>query len=54
MHRLRNSPVKKEYEDMKAYKDDLFDMRLKLARLNKSLPWEMEDLELLKSMKEGK
>ena len=55
MHRLRNRPVKKEYEDMKAYKDDLFDLRLKLARLNKSFPWEMEDLELvLKSMKEGK
>ena len=55
MHRLRNRPVKKEYEDMKAYKDDLFDLRMKLASLNKSLPWEMEDLELvLKNMKEGK
>ena len=40
---------------MKSYKDDLFDLRLRLSSLNKSLPWEMEDLELvLKSMKEGK
>ena len=41
MHRLRNRPVKKEYEEMKSYKDDLFDLRLRLARLNKLLPWNM-------------
>ena len=55
LHRLRNRPIKKEFEEMKEYKDDLFDLRMKLASSNKSLPWTMDELEaVLKNLKEGK
>ena len=55
LHRLRNRPIKKEFEATKEYKDDLFDLRMKLASSNKSLPWTMDELEaVLKNLKEGK
>lgn len=55
MHRLRNRPMKQDFQKMKGYKDDLFDLRLKLAGSSKSLPWTMEDLEcILKNLKSGK
>ena len=54
LHRLRNRPIKEEYEEMKIFKDELFDIRLKLANSNKSLPWTMEDLEaVLDNLKGG-
>ena len=39
LHRLRNRPIKEEYEEMKKFKDELFDIRLKLASSNKSNGW---------------
>ena len=52
---LRNRPMKEEYEEMKTFKDELFDLRLKLSSSNKSFPWTMEDLEaVLDNLKEGK
>ena len=55
MQRLKNWPIKKEFEEIKAFKEELFDLRLKLASGNKSIPWTMEDLEeVLKKLKEGK
>ena len=52
-HRLRNRPMKDELQEMKSYKDDLFELKLSLASSNKSLPWTMEDLEfVLKHLKE--
>ena len=54
-HRLRNRPMKDELQEIKSYKDELFELKLSLASSNKSLPWTMEDLELvLKHLKEGK
>ena len=55
MHRLRNRPIKEGFEELKAFKDELFELRLKLASSNRSLPWTMEDLEaVLENLKEGK
>ena len=45
MQRLKNWPIKKEFEEIKAFKEELFDLRLKLASGNKSIPWTMVDLE---------
>ena len=55
IHRLRNRPMKEELNEMKTLKDELFKIRMNLASSNKSLPWTMEDLELvLKNLKQGK
>ena len=43
--RMRNRPIKEGLEELKKYKDDLFNARLKLATQKKSEPWRMEDLE---------
>ena len=54
-HRLRNRPIKEEFQEMKACKDELFELRMNLANSAKSVPWTMEDLELvLKNLKQGK
>ena len=45
LHRLRNRPIKAEFEDLKLLKSDLFDMRLELAQSEKSKPWNMNQLE---------
>jgi ribosomal protein L29 len=42
--RLRNRPIKKELEELKKLKDELFDIRLKLASKKKLEPWTMNDL----------
>jgi hypothetical protein len=55
MHRLRNRPIKKEFEEIKIWKEELFEIRIELAKCNKSEPWTMEDLDLvLKHLKKGK
>ena len=55
IHRLRTRPIKEEFEQMKQFKDELFELRLKIASSNKSKPWNMDQLEVvLKHLKEGK
>ena len=53
--RLRNRPIKDEFEDLKELKEDLFNIRLKLAKKKKSEPWTLNDLETaLKTLKKDK
>ena len=53
--RVRNRPIKAGFEEIERLKDDLFDLRLEIAKTNKSNPWTMEDLEsVLKNLKKGK
>ena len=53
--RLRNRPIKEESKDLKSFKDDLFNVRLKLASGKKSGPWTMDDLDAaLKALKKDK
>ena len=55
INRLRNRPIKSEYEEIKAMKEELFELRLSLAKSNKSDPWTMEDLvSILNELKGGK
>ena len=52
---LRNRPIKEEFKEIKLFKEELFELKIKLASCNKLLPWTMEDLErVLKSLKNGK
>ena len=54
-HRLRNRPIKEDFQSIKEHKEELFKLRIKLASSNKSEPWSMTQLEnVLKSLKEGK
>ena len=53
--RLRNRPIKKELKELKVLKEELFHMRIELAKCRKSVPWTMDDLEMiLKHLKTGK
>ena len=55
MNRLRNRPIKEKYQEIKNMKEELFEMRLNLAKSNKSAPWTMDDLvNTLKELKGGK
>ena len=55
LHRLRNRPIKEEFQEIKKLKEELFEIRFKLAKLNKSEMWTMEDLEyILNNLKDGK
>ena len=55
VHRLRNRPIKPNYQGIKDLKDELFELRLELAKCDKSIPWTLEDLEfILKHLKDGK
>ena len=55
VHRLRNRPMKSEYEEIKKLKEELFELKMNLASCNKSAPWSMDDLNLvLKQLKNGK
>ena len=55
LHRLRNRPIKPDFEELKYLKDNLFDMKLENSRKRKSKPWEMADLEkVLKNLKKDK
>ena len=54
-HRLRNRPIKSEFEEIKDLKDELFDMRLKISEGRKTKLWVMKDLEkVLKGLKREK
>ena len=53
--RMRNRPMKADLEELKDLKEELFDIRLKLASKKKSEPWTMADLEkALKTLKKDK
>ena len=39
VHRARNPPIKEKLQEMKAYKDDLFKLKLSLASANKTVHW---------------
>ena len=55
VHRLRNRPIREDYQVMKQLKDELFEIRINLASCNKSAPWTMDDLEfILKHLTDGK
>ena len=43
--RLRNRPIKGDFEEMKNLKQILFNLRLQLCEKRKSVPWEMKHLE---------
>ena len=54
-HRLRHRPVKPGYEELLMKQEELFKLRLELAKLKKTKSWKMSDLEdALKSLKNGK
>ena len=55
IHRLRNRPMKSEFQEVMDLKDELFDIRLELSKLRHSKPWEMNQLEkALKGLKKDK
>ena len=55
LHRLRNRPIKNEMNEIKRLKEELLEIRLNLANRNKSVPWNMNDLEsVLKTLKQRK
>ena len=39
INRLRNRPMKPEFEEIKKLKTELFNLRLELSKQQKSLPW---------------
>ena len=45
MNRLRNRPMKEQFEELRELKQVLFDLRLKLCKTRKSKPWELKYLE---------
>ena len=40
-HWLRNCPIKENFQEMKAFKEELFELKLGLASCNKSVPWNL-------------
>ena len=54
-HRLRHRPPQPGFENYLEIQNDLFKLRLELAKQNKSPPWVMQDLEdAIKDLKTGK
>ena len=54
-HRLRNRPIKMDFEEILQLRTDLFNLRLRLAQTRKSVPWTMEDLDkALAALKKNK
>ena len=54
-HRLRNRPIKKDYEHLKILKEELFNQRIRIAKTRKSKPWTINQLkQVLKNLKSGK
>ena len=52
---LSNRPINKKHEELQKDKEDLCNKRIEEAKLNKSDPWKMEDLEkVLKYLKKKK
>ena len=55
MHRLRNRPIKNDFQEIKDLKTELFKLRLKIAQSTHTDPWNMEHLDnALKSLKNDK
>ena len=55
VHRLRWRPIRDEYEDLFKLKEQLFEMRLQLSKLNKSPCWTEQQLNrVLASLKDNK
>ena len=55
VHRLRDRPVKSGYEEIIKLKDELFKLKIKAAKQNKTDPWKLEELEsVLKKLKNDK
>ena len=53
--RMRNRPIKEALRELKDKKENLFNMRLKLAEERKSEPWNISQLEeALKALKKNK
>ena len=53
--RLRNRPIRSDFEELKKMKMELFNLRLKLAENKKSVPWEMKHLiKVLNDLKKDK
>ena len=53
--RLRNRPINDNFEKIKRHKDELFELKMKIASDNRSKPWNMKELEtVLNKLKEGK
>ena len=54
-YRLRHRPIQPGFENILNYQKELFDLRLELAKEDKTDPWVMEDLnDAIKSLKRGK
>ena len=54
-YRLRHRPVQPGFENLLEYQKELFELRLELAKENKTEPWVIGDLEeAIKSLKNGK
>jgi hypothetical protein len=54
-YRLCHRPVQPEYEELLDLQEELFELRLELARIQKTKPWTMINLEnALKKLKTGK
>ena len=52
IHRLRNRPIKTDFQEIKNLKDELFNLRIKLAQRCPTEPWNMDQLEkVLNSLK---
>ena len=50
-HRLRNRPMREDFQNIKEHKEELFKLRMKLASSNKFDSWTMAQLEnVLKSL----
>ena len=55
VQRLRNRPMKDNLQVLKSMKNELFEIRLKIAQANESKPWKMIHLEtVLKALKKNK
>ena len=53
--RLRNRPIKNDFEELKNLKMLLFNLRTKLCKSRNTQPWKMEQLEAaIKTLKKGK
>ena len=54
-HRLRNRPIKADFEELKKFKMMLFDLRLKRVQKCKTKSWTLDELEkVLKNLKNNK
>ena len=55
INRLRNRPIKTDFEELHKLKTELFEQRLELSKSHKSLPWTLENLnQAIKGMKKDK